>query len=134
MIDEKKLIEELEILKAKTLIFKSDILFNNAIDTAIDTVKKQPKIGEWIPVEKELPNNLQEVIVTFVNHNPPLYYQSIKDIPMSAFAVYYNDKWYWWTSTICDLLSEYGCCDCEMIDEDIEIIAWMPKPERYRGD
>lgn len=52
MIDEKRLIEELENLKAKTLIFKSDILFNNAIDTAIDTVKKQPKVNEWIKVEK----------------------------------------------------------------------------------
>lgn len=52
MIDEKKLIDDLENLKAKTIIFKSDLTFNNAIDTAIDTVKEQPKVNELIKFEK----------------------------------------------------------------------------------
>lgn len=134
MIDEKKLIEELETLKAKTIIFKSDLIFNDAIKTVIKKVNEQPKLNEWIPVEKELPKNNQEIIVTFVNHKPPLYYQEMKDVPISSFAVYYNRKWYWWNPIICDLLDEYGICDSETIDKDIEIIAWMPLPKPYGGN
>lgn len=52
MIDEKKLIEELETLKAKTIIFKSDLIFNDAINTVINKANEQPKVNEWIPVEK----------------------------------------------------------------------------------
>lgn len=57
MIDEKKLIEELETLKAKTIIFKSDLIFNDAINTVIKKVNEQPKLNEWIPVEKRIAKN-----------------------------------------------------------------------------
>lgn len=52
---------------------------------------------------------------------------------LQEFVVDYNSKWYWWNPIICDLLAEYGICDSEIIDKDIEIIAWMPLPESYKG-
>ena len=52
MINEKRLIDDLENLKAKTIIMPADIVFNNAIKIAIDTVNKQPKVNELIKVEK----------------------------------------------------------------------------------
>lgn len=128
MIDEKTLIEKLK----KNSIFEK--IANVEGKNIYEIIEELPKVNEWIPVEKELPKNNQEVIVTFVNHKPPLYYQEMKDVPISAFAVYYNSEWYWWTSTICDLLDEYGNCYSEIIDEDIEIIAWMPLPKPYGGN
>lgn len=127
MIDEKTLIEKLK----KNSIFEK--ITNVEGKNIYEIIKELSKVNKWIPIEKELPKNNQEVIVTFVNHKPPLYYQKMKDVPISAFAVYYNSKWYWWTSTICDLLAEYGNCYSEIIDEDIEIIAWMPLPKPYGG-
>lgn len=128
MIDEKTLIEKLK----KNSIFKK--ITNVEGKNIYQIIEEQPKVHGWIPVEKELPKNNQEIIVTFVNHKPPLYYQEMKDVPISSFAVYYNRKWYWWNSIICDLLAEYGICDSETIDKDIEIIAWMPLPKPYGGN
>ena len=131
MIDEKKLIEE---LRKSNLHHASNSREEVLLDRTIRIVKEQPKVGEWIPVEERLPNDLQEVSVTFVNHKPHSYYEKIKDIPMSAFAVYFRGIWYWWTSTICDYIAEYGGCASQMIDESIEVIAWRPRPEPYRKD
>lgn len=65
MINEKKLIKELEKLKEKTIITPADIVFNNAIKIAIDTVNEQPKVNEWIPIEKELPKAKGEYLVSY---------------------------------------------------------------------
>lgn len=90
--------------------------------------------GEWIPCSERLPEDLEAVNVTWVNHNPPVYYQYTKDVPNADTAVYYRGVWYWWDSTICDVLSEYGeKCGAEQIDKDIEILAWMPLPKPYKG-
>lgn len=87
----------------------------------------------WIPVTADLPDDAEEVIVTWVNHNPVPYYAFVKDIPLTGFAVYYRGNWYWWTSVAQDLLEEYG--DrlelLDRVDEAIEITAWMPLPEPY---
>lgn len=119
-----------------------------AIDDAIDADSPQwailrTKIGflpsaeavqGWIPCSERLPEDLEAVNVTWVNHNPPVYYQYTKDVPNADTAVYYRGVWYWWDSTICDVLGEYGeKCGAEQIDKDIEILAWMPLPKPYKG-
>ena len=89
--------------------------------------------GEWIPCGEKMPKELERVNVTWLNHNPPFYYQHIKDIPQTDTAVYYRGKWYWWDATVIDVLAEYGeDCNAEQIDKDIEVIAWMPLPKPYR--
>lgn len=90
--------------------------------------------GEWIPCGEKMPNELERVNVTWLNHNPPFYYQHIKDIPQTDTAVYYRGKWYWWDATVIDVLAEYGeDCNAEQIDKDIEVVAWMPLPKPYKG-
>lgn len=37
---------------------------NGYIDMAIDALKKQPKIGGWIPIEEKLPPDGQKVLLT----------------------------------------------------------------------
>ena len=71
---------------------------------------------DWIPVSERLPEDLEEVVVTWVNRNPPVYYRHEKDKPQTGFAVLYRDTWHWWDSTIVDVLAEYGLrCGIEHI-------------------
>ena len=93
--------------------------------------------AEWIPCSERLPKELEAVNVTWVNHNPPVYYQHIKDVPKADTAVYYRGAWYWWDATVIDLLGEYDGAyihGIEPIDKDIEVTAWMPLPKPYRED
>lgn len=87
----------------------------------------------WIPCSERLPKDLEVVIITWVNHRPMTYYADIKDKPFTATAIHYKDKW-WWYSPICeDLLAEYGKSECDKMDADIEVTAWMPLPAPWKG-
>lgn len=85
-----------------------------------------------IPVSERLPEELVPVNVTWINRNPEPYYAEIKDVPFACTAVYYNGKWYWWSSVCTDYLEEYGEYNVDLVDKYIDIVAWMPLPETYR--
>ena len=85
----------------------------------------------WVPVTERLPEDLEEVIITWLNPNPPSYYESIKGVPFPGADVFYNEDWYWYSSTTQDILAEYGECEEKRI-RGIEIPAWMPLPEPYK--
>ena len=102
-----------------------------AYEMAIEAVQ-EPE-GKWIPVSERLPEELVAVNVTWINRCPQNYYMHIKDKPFTDTAVLYRGKWYWWDATIIDYLSEYGIRISEAIDKSIDILAWQPLPEPYRG-
>ena len=87
----------------------------------------------WVPVTERLPEDLEEVIITWVNPNPPSYYESIKGVPFTGAAVFYNGDWYWYSNITRDVLAEYRMYENMLIDDDIKITAWMRFPEPYRG-
>ena len=93
----------------------------------------------WIPVTERLPENNDPVNVTWVNRKPEFYYSEIKDKPYTATAIYFRGKWFWYSCVIEDWLAEYGSNESflanlqEAVDRDIEITAWMPLPEPYKG-
>lgn len=87
------------------------------------------KFTPWIPASVRLPKELEPVNVVWVNHNPEPYYQEMKDVPQKATAVYYRQKWYWWSCVCEDLLAEYGTNETDQVDDDIEITHWMSLPE-----
>ena len=109
----------------------------DAIDMAIEALKALPSadaVQGWIPCNKQMPDELETVNVTWVNHLAPPYYKHIEDVPFVDSAVYYRGKWYWWDATVIDVLAEYGKdCNAEQIDKDIEILAWQPLPTPYKG-
>ena len=106
------------------------------VDSVIYNIKQIPSAenkGEWIPCSERLPKDLEVVNITWINHRPMTYYADIKDKPFTATAIHYKDKW-WWYSPICeDMLAEYGKSECDQMDADIEVTAWMPLPKPWKG-
>ena len=103
----------------------------NVIKKFVHEVAEEYK-GGWIPCSERLPEECVPVNVTWINRKPEPYYAKIKDVPFSATAVYYNGKWYWYSSTCVDYLSEYGKNDFDLIDKDIDIISWQPLPKPFK--
>ena len=95
-------------------------------------VEKRLMEMSWVPCKTRLPEDLEEVNVTWVNHRPEPYYEFIKDKPLTASAVYYKGDWYWYSSTCADILAEYGKNDIDKIDDAIEITAWKPIGEPWK--
>ena len=83
----------------------------------------------WIPCSERPPEELEPVNVVWVNHRPEPYYQEMKDVPQKATAVYYREKWYWWSCVCEDLLAEHGTNEADQVDDDVEITHWQPLPE-----
>lgn len=110
---------------------------NGFIGTVKDLVEQMPAadIPRWIPVTEKLPETIDPVNITWVNRNPSMYNEHIKDKPFVATGHYYNGRWYWFSSVCQDYLNEYGDCRIDRIDSAIEVIAWMPLPSPYKeGD
>lgn len=121
---------------AKILVLEDKTIAKDNMEIC-DIIKALPSadaVQGWIPCSERLPKDLEAVNVTWVNHNPPCYYMDIMNVPFTGVCVHYRDNWYWWDSTICDVLGEYGeQYGAEPIDKDIEVIAWMPLPTPYKG-
>ena len=108
--------------------FGDSELCEKALQMAIIALQNQPV---WIPVSERLPEDCVPVNVTWINRNPESYYKEIKDVPFTDTVVYCNGKWYWWSSPCADHLEEFGRIIWDLVDNDIDIIAWMPLPEPY---
>ena len=95
----------------------------------VDDIKALPSAdAEWIPCSERLPSDDEIVNITWVNHNPPPYYADIVEKPDVASGLRYRDKWYWYSSVCQDLHQDF-----DLIDNDIEVIAWQSLPTPYKG-
>ena len=113
-----------------------DVLANRPTerDSLIVATRNAFSEPHWIPCSAELPKTNDPVNVTWVNHNPEVYYSDIKDKPFTATAHYHKGHWYWYSSVTQDYLDEYGEWTPDLVDKDVEILAWMSLPEEYRGE
>lgn len=101
-------------------------------DKCFEVVSERKSVAGWIPVSERLPEDYVPVNITWVNHNPDPYYASIKDVPFTATGICYEGKWYWYSVVYEDYLKEYGYYEPDVVDDEIEITAWMPLPETYQ--
>lgn len=122
MIDEKKLIEQRPEWLNENCIGneKYNKGWNDCNKYWCDTIREQPKVGEWIPCSERLPEepktnpvlkgkNLELYLVTTEygsNEQDKLY-------PFRAFwnGVNFTDGWH-----------------------ILDVIAWQPLPEPYKGE
>lgn len=125
MIDEKKLVKEICNTACKVYEFETDELLDafmlglNAKQICVmDLIAKQPKVGEWIPVEKGLPE-----------HNRAYPYYEINLVTIEngnvCLGVYRSDDKEWLTR-----MSEGET----VYSNKHKVIAWMPLSEPYRKE
>ena len=118
MIDEKKLIEERPEWLNPDCVGKEE--YNKGWNACnkywCNTIKSQPKVGEWIPVSERLPDNADEDVLIIANGT----YKNITFEDAIMMAVYDKDEgWiidgyeYWLTA---------------------QVTAWQPLPEPYKGE
>lgn len=137
--DLNSMIDELGKLQKYKLGEGDDMTLVDVCDVA-DILMRHVKAREakcgthWIPCSERMPEDLEEVNVTWVNHIPEPYYDFLKDKPFTGSAVYYRGEWFWDSSTCVDILAEYSTNNMDKVDDGIEITAWMPLPEPYRGE
>ena len=126
----KAVVKELDIARTYNDGLISEVI---PFDIVVEILKQEAERcnSGWILCSERFPDECVPVNVTYINRNPEPYYAKIKDVPFSATAVYYNGKWYWYSSACVDYLTEYGKNDFDLVDKDIDIIAWMELPSAY---
>lgn len=113
---------------------KVGYLTNCANCERVEKIRAERPQGEWIPVSERLPEDLEPVNITWINHEPEPYYHDIKDKNFVATGIHYRGRWYWYSTTCADYLGEYGSNDIDKVDDAVEIVAWMPLPEPYKAE
>lgn len=106
MINEKKLIEELRKYADELGTVRGEIELANGVLKAISIIEKQPKVGEWIPVEERLPKHYGQYLITAINDCEGIY-----------MAVSNYD-------------SQYKSFSSDGVEDD-NAIAWMDLPKPY---
>ena len=112
-------------------------MFKNGCLESIEALMAEGEIYDieyspWISVSEKLPEDLEPVNITWVNHEPEPYYHDIKDKNFVATGIYYRGQWYWYSTTCADYLGEYGSNEVDKVDDAVEIVAWMPLPKPYK--
>lgn len=122
-----------DLHKATQLAFDDCMEFINKLAEDYKDVP-DTNVGKWIPVSERLPENTDPVNITWVNHKPEPYYADIKDKTFTATGCYCDGKWYWYSVLCQAYLDEYRYSENDYMDNGIEVIAWMPLPEPYKGE
>lgn len=124
MIDEKKLVEEIQgmivIQKSPDGRNREDELinsYNEAIFDLLKIIEEQPKVNEWIPVEERLPENEKDI---GRNYLVTLKYSNLNSIIATCARFEPSGRW-------------LRYCAIGEVDVTDEVIAWMPLPEAYGG-
>lgn len=114
MIDEKKLIERLENIQKNDC---KSLVERTWFDGILAIVESQPRVGEWIPVEEGLPEEMKEVPVWFEYYRYGDYnclYQTM------GISYVIDGKWSYFVNGTSGW-------------KDLRIIAWMDV-EPYRKE
>ena len=121
MIDEKKLIEELNNINCRS---NEE---SQLIDKVMDIIETQPNISEWIPVEERMPEENETILFSTIGETVQQgFYERVnrkKPFINKRNKIEFqkdNDKGYWHRDRFRDF-----------IDGDL-VLAWQSLPEPYR--
>lgn len=110
MIDEKKLIKELdawwETLSPRT--DARDSIICDVIESVIEKINNAERVGEWIPVTERLPEKKGKYLFTTTGYDCTR---------VSILSFDPNNE-----------------MDAEIASTGVDLVAWMPLPEAYRGE
>lgn len=104
------------------------------IDDIKDYIDKAINAERWIPCGERLPEDFEEVNVTWINTDPEPYYDFAKGKPFTGTAVFYKGRWFWYSAVCTDYLREYGFSPNDLMDDSIKVVAWQPIPEPWKGE
>lgn len=107
---------------------------HDQLATWLTELEERREADRWISVKDKLPDDLEPVNITWINHESEPYYKEIKDKPFTATGVYFNGQWYWWSTLCADILAEYSHNYDDIIDKAIEITHWKPLPKPYESE
>ena len=114
MIDEKRLIEDIlqheNVLASANHIYKSG--YRDRQYEITDIINSQPKVGKWIPVGEELPEDGLVLVTVNDKHNNVTFEN---DLMTGCYC--YAEGW---------ILEGY----LDWVDPNVT--AWMPLPEPYK--
>lgn len=108
MIDETKLIDEVNDLMDANLLFYDDASKSRqeTLEEVADLIYEQPKVGEWIPVEERLPKHDGDYLIQAINDYEGIY------MAVSSYD------------------SQYKSFSSDGVEDD-NAIAWMDLPKMY---
>ena len=118
MIDEKKLIEELEKI-FETDEENIDCTLSDFAYHVFDCIKAQPKIGEWIPCSEQLPEMHREDMESegeYYMISDSVIITDGENIGITKYEVDDDDR--------------KGWLECEF-ERNEDVVAWKPLPEPY---
>ena len=116
MIDEKKLIEERPEWLNPNCVGEEE--YNKGWNACniywCNTIDRQPKVGEWIPVSEGLPKEDYDTVLVFLESN-------IYDI-----AIWHSEYGFrpWYAGYFEEATPEW----------ESKVLAWQPLPEPYKGE
>lgn len=145
LIDADALLEEIKSLSVTVTGAGSEMkeAMKHCRESMMRIIEEQPAVGEWIPVEEQLPEDETAVLAT-VRHR-----RWICDYDLGESEWYEHPEYY----EVCTVYRDGDEC-CKMDDSDYdnisyipvtdqeediaypveEVVAWMPLPEPYKKD
>ena len=136
MIDEKKLIEKIEkmVIPLSTPDGSESIDigingYNECLVDVLGTIKEQPKVGEWIPVEERLPEKETYVLCYIPKVDGNVQYGIYVGRRLKIKANDGSGNFWGIPTKECD----WSLKGWSYIDHPT-IVAWQPLPEPFKGE
>lgn len=130
MIDEKKLIEDIENMMSPFLFADEEREW--ALKDVIEVIENQPKVGEWIPCSERLPEEHKSLFYSYYGTdkwNNAMWNFNSDDV-LVTFEFENGEK----KTNVSHTNDGKWKIERELKLTKCKVIAWQPLPEPFKGD